>query len=58
MSGGVGKSWGVVVGAFLITVITNGLNGMGVDSSWQKVVKGAIIVIAVLIDIKTKERKN
>lgn len=58
MSGGIGKSWGVVVGAFLITVVTNGLNGMGVDSSWQKVVKGAIIVIAVLIDIKTKERKN
>ena len=58
MSGGVGKSWGVVIGALLITVIQNGLDILGVNTNWQKVVKGAIIVIAVLIDVKSKERKN
>ena len=58
MSGGVGKSWGVVVGCLLITVIANGLDIMGVSSHWQKIVKGAIIVLAVLLDIKGKGKKN
>ena len=58
MSGGVGKPWGVVVGCLLITVIANGLDIMGVSSHWQRIVKGAIIVLAVLIDIKGKSKKN
>lgn len=58
MSGGVGKSWGVVVGCLLITVIANGLDIMGVSSHWQKIVKGGIIVLAVLLDIKGKGKKN
>jgi len=57
MSGGVGKPWGVVVGCLLITVIGNGLDIMGVSSHWQKIVKGAIIVLAVLIDIRGKSKK-
>ena len=55
---GVGKPWGVVVGCLLITVIANGLDIMGVSSHWQKIVKGAIIVLAVLLDIKGKGKKN
>ena len=58
MSGGVGKPWGVVIGCLLITVIANGLDIMGVSSHWQKIVKGAIIVLAVLIDVKGKSKKN
>ena len=58
MSGGVGKPWGVVVGCLLITVIANGLDTMGVSSHWQKIVKGAIIVLAVLIDVKGKRKKD
>lgn len=58
MTGGVGKSWGVVVGALLITVIANGLDILGVSAHWQKIVKGLIIVIAVLIDVKGKSRKD
>ena len=58
MSGGVGKPWGVVVGCLLITVIANGLDIMGVSSHWQKIVKGVIIVLAVLIDIKGKSKKS
>lgn len=58
MSGGVGKPWGVVVGCLLITVITNGLDILGVSSHWQKIVKGVIIVLAVLIDVKGKRKKD
>lgn len=58
MSGGVGKPWGVVVGCLLITVIANGLDIMGVSSHWQKIVKGVIIVLAVLIDVKGKRKKD
>jgi ribose/xylose/arabinose/galactoside ABC-type transport system permease subunit len=58
MSGGVGKPWGVVVGALLITVIANGLDILGVSSHWQKIVKGVIIVLAVLIDVKGKGKKE
>ena len=58
MSGGVGKSWGVVVGTLLITVIANGLDILGVSSNWQKVVKGVIIVAAVLMDVKGKGKKR
>ena len=58
MSGGVGKPWGVVVGCLLNTVISNGLDILGVSSHWQKIVKGAIIVLAVLIDVKGKRKKD
>lgn len=53
-NGGVGKVWGVVVGALIIGVINNGLDLMSVSPFMQMVVKGAIIVIAIIID----ERKN
>ena len=58
MTGGVGKPWGVVIGTLLITVIANGLDILGVSSHWQKIVKGLIIVLAVLIDVKGKSKKD
>lgn len=58
MSGGVGKPWGVIIGTLLITVIANGLDILGVSSHWQKIVKGVIIVAAVLIDVKGKGKKD
>ena len=48
----------VRLGAKNITVIANGLDIMGVSSHWQKIVKGVIIVVAVLIDVKGKTKKN
>lgn len=53
-TGGVGTVWGVIVGAFIIGVINNGLDLMNVSPFMQMVVKGGIIVIAIIID----ERKN
>ena len=53
-SGGIGTVWGVLAGTMIIGVINNGLSLMGVSTYWQWVVKGAIIVVAIIID----ERKN
>lgn len=50
LSGGEGRVWGTFVGALIMGVIRNGLNLLMVDSYWQQVVIGAVIVIAVLLD--------
>ena len=56
MSGGAGKWYGVVIGALLIAVIGNGLDILNVSSHFQLIIKGSIIIIAVLLDIKGKGR--
>ena len=53
-NGGIGTIWGTIVGALIIGVINNGLDLMNVSPFWQQVVKGIIIVLAIIID----ERKN
>ncbi|QLQ14603.1 MAG: ABC transporter permease [Micropruina sp.] len=53
-SGGIGTIWGTIVGALIIGIINNGLDLLNVSPFMQQVVKGAIIVIAIIID----ERKN
>ncbi|MFC2615642.1 MAG: ABC transporter permease [Treponema sp.] len=50
MSGGKGLLSGTVIGAMVIGIISNGLNLLGVSSFWQLIVKGIIILIAILID--------
>jgi putative xylitol transport system permease protein len=52
LSGGVGGVVGSLLGALIIGVINNGLDLLGVDSSFQQVIKGAIIVGAVLLDAR------
>ncbi len=54
MSGGSGKWYGTVIGALLIAVIGNGLDILNVSSHYQLVIKGAIIIFAVLLDVKGK----
>ena len=54
LSGGIGTIWGTIVGALIIGVLNNGLDLLNVSAYWQTIVKGSIIVIAVIID----ERKN
>ncbi len=56
LSGGTGSVGGTVVGALLIGVINNGLNLLGVSSYYQQVVKGVIIVGAVLLDASRKKQ--
>lgn len=55
--GGVGGVGGAVVGAFIIGVLSNGLNLMGVPSYYQQVIKGAVFILAVMLDLSTKRRR-
>ena len=50
LAGGQGRILGTLIGAFIIAVINNGMNLTGVESHMQKVIYGAVILIAVLID--------
>jgi len=52
MNGGRGRIWGTFVGVLIIAVLNNGLNILGVSSYYQDVVKGFVILIAVLSDRK------
>ncbi len=51
LSGGEGTILGTVIGAFIITVLTNGLRIMSVPQEWQMVVTGLIVIGAVYLDI-------
>ncbi len=55
MSGGRGKIIGTVVGVLLLTVLTNGMTLVGINTYWQQVFKGIIIVVSVLADTHTKK---
>lgn len=52
MSGGRGKIYGTFIGVLIIAVLNNGLNILGVSSYYQDVIKGLVILIAVLSDRK------
>lgn len=56
MSGGSGKMGGTVIGGLVIGVLSNGLNLMNVDSFWQYIVKGVVILIAVYVDALKKKK--
>ena len=57
LSGGIGTIPMCVIGALIIGTTNKGLNMMGVDPYWQQIVKGLIIVIAVLIDTLKRRKK-
>ncbi|MCX6046131.1 MAG: ABC transporter permease [Chloroflexi bacterium] len=57
LSGGEGTILGTIIGAFIISVLTNGLRILSVPQEWQTVVTGGIIVAAVYLDIVRRRRK-
>lgn len=54
--GGSGTILGVIIGATLMGVINLGMSIMGVDANWQKVVKGVVLLAAVIFDVESKKR--
>ncbi|MCC8107597.1 MAG: ABC transporter permease [Planctomycetes bacterium] len=54
LAGGNGTILGTFIGSMIIAVINNNLNLLNVNSYWQQIVKGIIILIAVIIDVRTK----
>ncbi|HEY2083372.1 MAG TPA: ABC transporter permease [Verrucomicrobiae bacterium] len=55
LSGGIGSITGTIVGVLIIGVMNNGLDLLNVSSYWQQIFKGLIIVLAVLLDKKSKQ---
>ncbi|MDR1613325.1 MAG: ABC transporter permease [Planctomycetota bacterium] len=58
MSGGVGTVGGLIIGALIIGILSNGLNLIGVNSFWQYVAKGVVIILAVYMDIYRKRKER
>ncbi|MEO0386543.1 MAG: sugar ABC transporter permease, partial [Pseudomonadota bacterium] len=57
MSGGVGKIVGAVVGAFLMGVLNNGMSIMGIGIDYQQVIKGLVLLAAVIFDVYNKSKQ-
>jgi ribose transport system permease protein len=57
LSGGEGSILGTIIGAFIISTLTNGLRILSVPQEWQTVVTGGIVIVAVYLDIIRRRQK-
>ena len=57
MSGGVGTAGGMIIGILVIGVLNNGLNLLHVNSFWQYVARGVVIILAVYVDLLRKRKE-
>lgn len=58
LMGGVGTIFGAIIGALVMTSLDNGMSLMGMESFWQYIVKGSILILAVWLDISNKKNKT
>ncbi|MGF0539038.1 multiple monosaccharide ABC transporter permease [Agrobacterium sp. ES01] len=58
MSGGVGTIIGAVVGAFLMGVLNNGMSIMGIGIDYQQMIKGLVLLAAVIFDVYNKNKQR
>ena len=56
--GGTGKISGVIIGATLMGLINQGMSIMGMDANYQSVVKGIVLLVAVMFDVLSKKQKR
>ncbi|MGI6153671.1 MAG: ABC transporter permease subunit, partial [Christensenellaceae bacterium] len=56
MSGGIGRVYGAIIGALMMATIDNGMAMLNMETFWQYIVKGGILVAAVLFDVKSKSK--
>jgi ribose transport system permease protein len=54
--GGVGSLLGTLIGALTLTLVVNGMNLLAIDASWQPLVTGVIVILAVWVDVVTRQR--
>ncbi len=54
--GGIGTVSGALTGALIMGVLNNGMSVMGIDSNWQQVIKGLVLLVAVAFDVISKQR--
>ena len=55
LTGGIGSIQGTILGALIITVLSNGMNSIGVDPYFQNIVKGVVLVLSVFVTIDRKK---
>ena len=58
VSGGIGRVSGAIIGALIMGVLNMGLSIMGVDPSWQFIIKGLVLIVAVAFDLINKRGSN
>lgn len=59
LSGGKGNIIGTIIGAFIIGILNNGLNLIGLSSFWQQVAVGVVIILTVFLDVvRTRIKSN
>ena len=58
MQGGVGKVTGAVIGALVMGVMNNGMSIMGIGIDWQQVIKGLVLLAAVIFDVYNKNKAS
>jgi len=56
-SGGVGKVTGSLIGAIVMASLSNGMNLIGIDISIQYIVRGLVLILAVVFDVRTRNKK-
>ena len=56
MAGGVGTVVGAVIGAFIMGVMNNGMSLMGIGIDFQQIIKGLVLLAAVIFDVSNKNR--
>lgn len=56
-SGGVGRVTGTIIGALVMSALSNGMNLMNIGISYQYIVRGAVLVLAVLFDVRARRMK-
>lgn len=56
-TGGVGTVMGAIIGGFIMGVLNNGMSIAGWDSFWQQVIKGMVLLLAVIFDVVSKSKK-
>lgn len=57
-AGGVGKVTGAIIGALVMTSLTSGMNLMGIDISYQYIVRALVLAAAVIFDVATRNTKQ